>query len=205
VIRDVAARRATLLRRPELAPSTGPSQLPDFDITIDHFAIERMNVAKPVAGSERRVDLAGGFHLAKGVIHLSLDGRLGGEDRLAALVDAQPKKDIFALKFTYDAPKGGLAALAGSAAERHIRIDGKGTWASWKGRVDATQDGRPAVKLGLGQAGAPYRHGRCLCRSAVFARYAPHAGRIAHRGGCQRADGRQPPDRQLALAAQALR
>jgi hypothetical protein len=37
------------------------------------------------------VDLAGGFHLAKGVIHLSLDGRLGGEDRLAALVDAQPK------------------------------------------------------------------------------------------------------------------
>lgn len=154
VIHEAVVRRGLLLRVPQLRAGDPNAPLwPSFDIAINHLAVERLTVAKSVLGADRKVDLAGEFHLSGGGAKLVLDGRLGGEDRLAVLLDAHKAKNRFALKLDYNAPKGGLlAALTGTPVSRWIAVDGKGSFADWQGHAQAEQDGRPALDLRLTQA-----------------------------------------------------
>jgi translocation and assembly module TamB len=154
VVRHAVIRRGTLLRLPQLRPGDPNASLwPDFDIALDSVALERLTIAKPVAGIERRVDLSGHLRLAKGVAKIALDGKLGGEDHLSALLDAQQAQNRFALRLRYDAPKGGLlAALSGTNQDRHLRADGQGTWTQWRGFLTADQAGKRAATLQIAQS-----------------------------------------------------
>lgn len=148
-IREVVLRRATLQRAPEFRPTAQTGSLwPDFDIRLDRVALEKLVIAKPVLGTERRIDAQGSLRLAKGVAMIRLDGRLGGEDRLSLLLDAHKAQDRFNLALDYNAPKDGLlSALTHSRAARKIRAEGKGSWHQWAGWMKAQQDGHDAAAL----------------------------------------------------------
>ncbi len=155
-IRRMVLRRGVLLRVPQLRPSINGSLLPDFDVRVDRFAIERLTVAAPVLGVERKIDLHASGEIRPRRAYLSLQGRLGGGDRLAALLDDDRSRDHFALGVDYAAPKGGLlAALTGARTDRRVRLSGTGTWHKWNGSLLADGGGQRAAVLELDQkAGA---------------------------------------------------
>lgn len=148
-IREVVLRRATLQRVPAFRATAADAKLwPDFDVRLDRVALEKLVIAKPVLGVERRIDAQGSLRVAKGLAAIRLNGRLGGEDRLSLVLDAQRAQDRFALSLDYNAPKNGLlAALTRSRAAREVRAEGRGSWKVWSGWAKAQQDGRNAVAV----------------------------------------------------------
>jgi hypothetical protein len=64
-------------------------------------------VAKEVLGSERRVDLRASARLSRASAYLAIKGRLGGGDRLDALVDIDKNRNRLDLALDYAAPRGG--------------------------------------------------------------------------------------------------
>ena len=163
-IRKLILRRGTLLRLPKLKPGDPNSPiLPAFDIRIDRLEIERLTVAQSVFGAQgvlgapRRVDLLAGVQIRKGKALIRADGRLGGGDRLFALLDAEPGKDRFDLKLDYNAPKGGLlAGLAGANRDMRLGIGGKGSWRRWDGALLAEADGKRVAALRLSNRSGTY-------------------------------------------------
>ena len=150
-IRNLTLRRGTLLRLPKLNPGDPDAPiLPGFDIRIDHLTIERLSVAKEVLGEARRVDLTAGVLIRKGRVLIRTDGKLGGGDRLHALLDAEPDRDRFDLKLDYAAPKGGLlAGLAGARQGFQLGIGGAGSWKHWDGALLAQSEGKRMAALQL--------------------------------------------------------
>jgi translocation and assembly module TamB len=146
-VRELALRRGRLTRLPQLLPGDPDAPiLPNFDIRIDKLTIDNLTVEKGVLGAARRVDFTASADIRKGRAFVRADGRLGGGDKVFALLDAEPAKDRFDLKLDYAAPKGGLLAnLAGIDADLRARIVGKGQWRDWRGALLAERDG---VKLG---------------------------------------------------------
>ncbi len=157
-IRKLTLRRGTLLRVPRLKPGDPSAPiLPGFDIRIDHLAIERLNVAKEVFGQARRVDLTAGVLIRKGSALIRADGKLGGGDRLFALLDAEPDRDRFDLKLDYGAPKGGLlAGLAGVQDSLQLGIGGTGSWKHWDGALLAQIGGKRVAALQLTNRAGSY-------------------------------------------------
>lgn len=160
-IRTLAIRRGTLSRIPRFI-DTGPTNpvWPDHDLRIDNLSIERLIVAKSVLGSERRVDMHASARLSRASAYLALNGRLGGGDRLEALIDIDKKRDVFHLSLDYAAPRGGLlAALSDATMDRTAHIRGRGTWTAWDGDVTATQAGRRIAALTMGARQGTYTLG----------------------------------------------
>ncbi|MEO6716538.1 MAG: translocation/assembly module TamB domain-containing protein [Novosphingobium sp.] len=157
-IRELTLRRGILLRIPKLKPGDPEAPiLPDFDIRIDHLAIERLSVAKGVLGDARRVDLTAGVLIRSGRALIRGDGKLGGGDRLFALLDADPDRDRFDLKLDYAAPKGGLlAGLSGVQDGMQLAIGGKGSWRQWNGALLAQIAGKPVAALQLTNRAGTY-------------------------------------------------
>jgi len=157
-IRKLSTTRGTLLRLPKLRPGNPDAPiLPNFDIRIDQLRIERLTIAKGVLGAERRVDLAASADIRKGRAFIRADGKLGGQDRLFALLDAEPARDRFDIKLDYNAPKGGLlAGLTGVQSDLRARITGKGAWRSWDGSVLAEQAGKHLAAFQLSNRAGQY-------------------------------------------------
>ena len=149
--RRAVLRRGVLLRAPQFRmPSVRGPLLPDFDVRVDRLSIERLTVAAPVLGVERKVDLQARAEVRPRVAYLSLQGRLGGGDRLVALLNDDRSQDRFELGLDYAAPKGGLlAALTGAAVERRVRVGGSGTWHDWRGSLLADGGGKRTAVLQL--------------------------------------------------------
>ncbi len=135
-IDSFAARRANLRRLPEFIPSEeeGPI-LPGFDISIDEFEIDNLMLAPGIAGdTAQRVDLAGEVQVTDRRLMLEADGRLGQQDRIALLLDAEPDGDNFDLSLDLDAAADGpVVALAGLDEAYQARVRGSGTWSAWNG------------------------------------------------------------------------
>ncbi len=142
-VRNLVARRGTLLRVPELNPGDPDAPiLPNFDIRVDRFQLVDFTVAQGVVGDARKVDLLARADVRKGRVYLKLAGNLGGEDRLYGLVDAWPDGNKFDMALDYRAPKNGLlAGLIGAESDFRARIVGDGTWETWNGAILAEQDG----------------------------------------------------------------
>jgi translocation and assembly module TamB len=140
-IRKLVLRRGTLLRRPHLRPGDPDAPiLPAWDIRIDRLEIEDLTLASGIAGAERKIDLTGKIDIRKGRALVRVDGKLGGKDRLFALLDAEPDRDKFDLKLDIAAPAGGaLAGLSGAAGDLRAIISGKGSWHRWQGDLLITQ------------------------------------------------------------------
>ena len=152
-IRNLALKRGTLLRVPQLrAGDPNSPLLPDFDIRIDRLAVEKLTVAKPILGSERRIDLHAKAAIRKESVSLNVEGRLGGADRLAAVLDSDRTQNRFNLALDYVAPRTGLlAALSGAKVDRKAQVSGKGNWTNWTGGILADQGGTRIAALKLTQ------------------------------------------------------
>ena len=156
-VRTLVLRRGTLTRLPKFNPGDADAPiLPGFDIRIDRLQIERLSVAEGVAGPSRRVDLSAGVLIRDGKALIRADGRLGGGERLYALLDAEPDRDVFDIKLDYNAPQGGLlAGLAGADRAIRLGIGGKGSWRRWDGALLAEVEGKRLAVLRLtNRAGA---------------------------------------------------
>lgn len=157
-IRSLSAPEARLIRLPEFAetpPSEGP-MLPDIDIDIDQFKIDRLIVERPVTGERRVGSVEGAANIADGRAQVRLDaavtggaGRAGG-DRIALKLDAVPEENQLALNLFLNAPEGGvLASMAGLGEPLAVRVAGRGDWDQWDGRLAAELGRAPLARLAL--------------------------------------------------------
>lgn len=159
-VRELTLRRGRLSRLPKLRPGDPDAPvLPNFDIRIDRFAVVDLTVAPGIAGPQpRRVNLDGRVDIRRGRALVRLAGRLGGGDRLFALLDAEPDRDKLALALDYAAPKGGLlAGLAGAREDLRARVVGRGTWRDWRGALLVEQTGTRLAALRLTARSGLYR------------------------------------------------
>jgi translocation and assembly module TamB len=143
-IRELTARRGRLSRLPELLPGDPDAPLlPDFDIRVDKLRIEDLVIAKGVATPrDERANLTARIDIREGRALVDATARLGAQDRIALLIDAEPDGDRFDLAGDYRAPSGGvLAGLAGLANGYVGRIVGDGNWTRWRGAAVARRIG----------------------------------------------------------------
>lgn len=150
-VRELVARRGTLLRMPELLPGDPDAPfLPNFDIRVDRFEIDQLRVAEGVLGEERRIDLLSRIDIRDGRALVKVDAELGGQDRLRALLDVIPDGDRFDIDVDYAAPKGGfLSELTGIENDLTLRVLGDGGWQNWNGALAVRRDGALLTALRL--------------------------------------------------------
>lgn len=147
-----AARRATLSRLPEFLPSEeeGPI-LPGFDISVDSLQIDNLTLAPGIAGNEaQRVDLEAEVQIEDRRLFVDGEARLGQEDTLALLLNAEPDGDEFDLSADLSAAEdGAIAGLLGLDAAYTAKLRGDGTWSTWNGALLVRSDGEnvAAIKL----------------------------------------------------------
>ena len=150
-VRRLIARRGHLLRMPKLNPGDPDAPiLPNFDIRVDRLQIEDLRVDESIAGTERKIDLLGRADITDGRAKIDLFGRLGGEDRLIATLDADEGDDRLNLLVHYNAPAGGLlAGMTGAEEDLQVHIGGKGRWSDWQGygRIRQGEDNFAAMTL----------------------------------------------------------
>jgi translocation and assembly module TamB len=150
-IRRVHADRATLVRLPELKPSTkkGPI-LPGFDIHIGKLSIDRLEVGKAVTGTPRVGRLEGSADVRSGRAVVKLATAIDGSDRLLLNLDAEPDGNRFDLELRARSIAGGvIPALLGSKRSFDATITGDGSWTRWNGRAALNLSGRPTARLAL--------------------------------------------------------
>lgn len=159
-VRELEARRGTLLRVPELLPGDPDAPiLPDFDIRIDRLSIERLTIAPGVIDERaHRADLSAEVDIRSGRALVRADGQLGARDRIALLLDAEPERDRFDIDLDYRAPRGGvLAGLIDAEAGYRARLHGAGTWSNWKGTLLARRDDEPLAAFRITNRSGRYR------------------------------------------------
>lgn len=150
-IRKLVLHRGELGRLPKLRPGDPDAPLlPQFDIRVDHFELDRLTLGEKVIGQRRRIDLVSKADIRQGRVLLSVDSQLGGSDRLTGRIDAEPDRDRFDLDADYVAPRSGvLAGLTGAQSEIRAKVFGKGKWSAWNGGLYVTQDAKPFAAFRL--------------------------------------------------------
>jgi translocation and assembly module TamB len=148
---------ARLTRLPRLRPGNPNAPLlPDIDLDISRFRVDRLLIDPPVTGRRHLVSLSGNVKLADGRAQLALDGAtvrapgLAGGDRLVLRLDAVPAENRLGLGLVAIGPGDGfLAGLAGTDKALAAQIAGTGDWASWQGRARAMIGGQGLADLSL--------------------------------------------------------
>ncbi|MBC2668298.1 translocation/assembly module TamB domain-containing protein [Novosphingobium piscinae] len=150
-VRKLILRRGLLHRAPRLNPGDPDAPiLPDFDIRIDRFELDRLTLGRGVMGTPRRIDLVARTTIRQGRAYLLTDAQLGGSDRLHAYLDSEPKADRFVARLDYNAPRGGvLAALVGARDGMTLQVHGAGRYTAWQGRALAKQGDKALADLAL--------------------------------------------------------
>lgn len=149
-IHSLAARRATLRRLPEFLPSEEENPiLPGFDISVDRLEVDDLTLAPGIAGnSAQRVDLLAEVQIEDRRLFVDADARLGADDSLALVLDAQPDGDAFDLSLDIDAAESGaITGLLGLDAPYLARIRGEGSWSAWNGSLLARSEGARVAAL----------------------------------------------------------
>lgn len=151
--------QAVLHKLPKLNPSEreGPI-LPGFDIRLMEFSVGRLTIDRGVTGRVQQATLSGDADIRGGRAIIDLSARvLSGEDALNITLDSRPDDDRFDLDVTVNAPRGGvLAAMAGLRQDANLRIQGKGSWTRWDGRLAGTLNSDPAIDLKLAARSGAY-------------------------------------------------
>lgn len=156
-IRELAAPMATLHKLPKLRPGKGPT-LPGFDIRIGRFRIDRLRVAKGVAGPERTGALAFAADIHAGRAMVKGSAWTSAGDRLRLLLDAEPDRGKFDLGAQLTAPAGGvIGRLIGAARTVDAAVTGKGDWSAWNGTAIMDAGGTRIVDTALTVRKGDYR------------------------------------------------
>ncbi|WP_066546388.1 MULTISPECIES: translocation/assembly module TamB domain-containing protein [unclassified Sphingomonas] len=158
-IRALTSPLIRIARLPELkaVPSDPDAPiLPDIDIDVDRLAIDRIELAPPVAGRRATLRLAGAAHIADRRAQINAEAvaiaapGLAGGDQLMLRLDAVPDADRLDLALDLRAPKGGvLAGITGADLPLQLMVGGRGSWARWDGRVRGAMGGQPLADLGV--------------------------------------------------------
>lgn len=159
-VRELTARRGTLLRLPELLPGDPDAPiLPDFDIRVDRLAVEDLTLAPGVVDDAAHIaNLTGRVDIRDGRALVRANAALGREDRIALLLDAAPDRDAFDIDMDYVAPEGGvMAGLLGAQGGYRARIVGDGGWSKWDGAFVARRDGQSVAAFQLSNRAGQYR------------------------------------------------
>jgi translocation and assembly module TamB len=140
-VRSLTAQTATLHRLPELRRTGQPFRLPSFDIRVGELRIDRLRIARGVAGPERTGSLRLKADISDGRALIDGAARTSAGDRLTLKLDAAPERDRFDLAAQLQAPVGGLfGTLIGTARPLAAQVAGRGSWRDWAGtaRMDAS-------------------------------------------------------------------
>ena len=158
-VRSLTSPLVTMSRVPELkeTPSDPDAPLlPDLDIDVNRFAIERIDLAPAVSGTRRLARVSGTAHIADRRAQVTLDGAtlngpgIAGGDRVALKLDAVPDDDKFDLDLKLNAPTNGLVAgLATLEAPLTLDVSGQGSWQNWSGRAVSTLGGGALANLNI--------------------------------------------------------
>ncbi|MCP5395972.1 MAG: translocation/assembly module TamB domain-containing protein [Sphingomonadaceae bacterium] len=158
-VRELALHRGTLHRLPELLPGDPDAPiLPDFDIRVDLLEIDNLTIAEGVATpGAQRVDMQASADIRSGRLKLEANGKLGRDDRLALLLDAEPDGDLFDFDLDVRAPQGGvIGGLVGTRAGYTARAQGDGTWQDWAGTLLVRRDERNFAAMKLSNRAGRY-------------------------------------------------
>jgi translocation and assembly module TamB len=157
---SMTAERVSLIRLPKLKPTTkkGPI-LPGFDIHVGGLRIDRLDIGPAVGGTARSGSVRGKADVNHGRALVELAAVLNnGGDRIAFHLDAEPDRNKFEMFTRVIAPADGLIpALIGSKRAMNLVIDGKGSWARWRGAAALDLSGKPTARLALGVDSGRYR------------------------------------------------
>ncbi|CAN5190827.1 translocation/assembly module TamB domain-containing protein [soil metagenome] len=141
-VRSVTSPLIVVARTPvfnETPTDPNAPLLPDLDIDIDRLKIDKLILARGVAGARRIASIDAATHIADGRAQITADARADSGDRLRASLDAVPSENRLSMAGTLNAPAGGLvASMAGLTEALTVRLDGKGSWQAWKGQLLAT-------------------------------------------------------------------
>jgi len=132
--------------------------LPDFDIHIGRLKIDRLEVARGVAGAARTGSVLGEADIRAGRAMVGLKLAMLDGDKLAARLDAEPDRDRFDLDVRAIAPRDGLIpAIAGIRRPIDLTINGDGSWSRWRGSARLLVENRESANLALGVDSGRYR------------------------------------------------
>jgi translocation and assembly module TamB len=149
---------ARLYRLPELKPGDPNAPLlPDIDVDIGKFEVERMLIDQPVTGYRHLLSLSGSARIDNGRAQVALDTNaisapgFPGGDKLALRLDAVPAENRLAMGVRVEAPANGFVAkLTGLNQPILASVGGNGTWTNWKGRARAQLGGKQFADLVVG-------------------------------------------------------
>lgn len=155
-VRSATAATMTVQRLPRLrpVPDTGEPWLPDIDIDVGVVRVDRLIFDPAITGDRQEARLAGKVAIAdrraRVTAHAETIGARAKGDRLALVLDAVPDRNRLAMTLDLNAPAGGVLAAVGGFREPLVtRLGGRGDWARWDGRLDATLGARPLAALAL--------------------------------------------------------
>lgn len=169
-IDELILPRARLHKLPELRSTGGGGRiLPDFDIRIMRLRVDRLIVDKAVTGRADSFTLEGDADIREGQAVVDLSVRsLEGDDRLVLSLDSRPDDNRFDIDLTVNARAGGLiATLAGLRQDANVRLEGKGDWTRWDGRLIATLGGKSAAGFDLGLRRGDWKVEGTIAGSAI--------------------------------------
>ncbi|MFN3724700.1 MAG: translocation/assembly module TamB domain-containing protein [Allosphingosinicella sp.] len=164
-IRSLVIPEARLSRLPELR-STDPNAplIPNIDLDIANLRIGRLIIDPPVTGQRHLLSIGGDLHLANSAARANLDVNalrgpgIAGGDRLALRFEAAPEQDRLNIEMRVSAPADGfVASMTSIAKPLEIAVAGRGTWANWRGRLQAAMEGQPFANLDIRAENGTFR------------------------------------------------
>lgn len=151
-IEDLWIAKADLLRMPALIPDKEKQQiLPDFNIRIGHFKVDRLVLNESVAGRYYAVGLEGKADVRGGRADVKLAANsLDTKDKLDLALIAVPDQNIFDVDGLISAPADGIVAgMTGIKKPLGLAIKGNGSWEKWGGALVAKSGDTELANLAL--------------------------------------------------------
>ncbi|MGE4430798.1 MAG: translocation/assembly module TamB domain-containing protein [Sphingobium sp.] len=169
-IDELIVPQARLHKMPQFNKTEGTGKiLPDFDIRIMRLKVDRFAVDEAVAGRADIFALEGDADVRGGqaVVDLSMRS-VQGDDRLVLALDSRPDDNRFNIDLTVNAKAGGLiSTMAGLSQDANVRLEGKGDWTRWDGRLIATLDRKSAAGLDIGLRKGDWKIEGTIAGSAI--------------------------------------
>ena len=156
-IRSATAKTLVMEKMPAFkpVPDTGEPLLPDLDIDVGLFRVDRFVFQPAVAGERQVATLNGKIAIADRRAQVSanaatLRGGGGAGDTLKLLLDAVPEQNRLAVTLDVRAPQGGiLAAMGGFEEPLTAKLEGRGDWKAWNGNLNANLGAAPLARVAL--------------------------------------------------------
>lgn len=156
-LHSLTIAEARLARLPRMRPGDpNAPMIPNILLDIGALRVDRLAIDPAVTGQRHLLSIAGDVHLANSAARTNLQVTalqgpgIAGGDRLNLRLDAAPEENRLGIEMRLQAPGNGfVASMAGIDRPLDVAVAGRGTWASWAGRAQATLDGRGLANLNV--------------------------------------------------------